>query len=103
MTKKLITVAQQIYKELLEGDTVQCAVKLQERPWTAVELVCWHPEGGDYRALGFSKANWSDQWNADYRADLAVIRACHSLALKLEAAGVEFVSSIVLQEETGEA
>ena len=43
---------------------------LQDRPCTAIEITTTF-FGDDYKAVGFSKVNWPDQWDAEYGVTMA--------------------------------
>ena len=64
------------------NDFVSIGAILQERPYTAIELIVWMKEK-QYHANGFSKVCYPDQWDAKHGKQLALRRAAASIAKQI--------------------
>ncbi len=64
---------------------------LQDRPYTAVKITAVF-EHEEHEAIGFTKVNWPDKWNAEYGIDMAIDKATAKITKRILAAKKEHIS-----------
>lgn len=84
----------------------------QKQPNTFVK-VAWWGSSVSFEGVGYSKANWPDQWNATYGKDLAFEKACADIADQIsrrddafvfvEALGISFEGQLQSYRQVAES
>lgn len=61
-----------------------CSFQCQKRPYTMVEIRHWENDSW-FRAIGFSKVNWSDQWSEKVGLEIAAKKAIADIVRQMVA------------------
>lgn len=78
---------------LIDGEIV---TSIQERPYSAVEMV-YKVKDKEFRAKGFSKVKWPDEWNDEFGFSLACLKAAAKVAKEV-VKDKELLNSIMEKE-----
>ena len=72
------------YRDLIEMELkVEVCEVWQDRPNTAVRVVCIWQNQDFFKAYGFAKVRYPDQWNSDKGVELATAKAVGKIVKKI--------------------